>query len=102
MHGANRGNGTSIHLVQSKLLHLLQPIEDKGEGISEQHLSHISKRFYRVDKSRTRATGGTGLSLAIVKEIVELHGGSISVTSELGHGTIFTIYLKKENMLLKN
>ena len=70
-------------------------IEDEGEGIPEQHLSHIFERFYRVDQSRTRATGGTGLGLAIVKEIVELHGGSISVSSELGHGSIFTIYLKK-------
>lgn len=62
---------------------------------SRQHLPHIFERFYRVDKSQTRATGGTDLGLAIVKEIVELQGGSISVTSELGHGTIFTIHLKK-------
>lgn len=70
-------------------------VEDEGEGIPKQHLPHIFERFYRVDKSRTRATGGTGLGLAIVKEIIELHGGNISVESELGYGTIFTIYLKK-------
>ncbi|MEI4832189.1 HAMP domain-containing sensor histidine kinase [Bacillus sp. FJAT-53711] len=70
-------------------------VKDEGEGIPEQDLSHIFERFYRVDKSRTRATGGSGLGLAIVKEIIELHGGNISVESELGYGTIFTIYLKK-------
>ncbi|PHA02279.1 two-component sensor histidine kinase [Bacillus pseudomycoides] len=70
-------------------------VEDEGEGIPKQHLPHIFERFYRVDKSRTRATGGTGLGLAIVKEIIELHGGNISVESELGYGTIFTIYFKK-------
>lgn len=70
-------------------------VKDEGEGIPEQDLPHIFERFYRVDKSRTRATGGSGLGLAIVKEIIELHGGNISVESELGHGTIFTIYLKK-------
>ncbi|MDM5188153.1 HAMP domain-containing sensor histidine kinase [Bacillus sp. DX4.1] len=70
-------------------------VKDEGEGIPQQDLSHIFERFYRVDKSRTRATGGSGLGLAIVKEIIELHEGSISVESELGHGTIFTILLKK-------
>ncbi len=70
-------------------------VKDEGEGIPEKDLPHIFERFYRVDKSRTRATGGSGLGLAIVKEIIELHRGSISVKSELGHGTIFTILLKK-------
>ncbi len=70
-------------------------MKDEGEGIPEKDLPHIFERFYRVDKSRTRATGGSGLGLAIVKEIIELHRGSISVKSELGHGTIFTILLKK-------
>ncbi|MFT0603590.1 sensor histidine kinase [Bacillus cereus] len=70
-------------------------VKDEGEGIPEKDLPHIFERFYRVDKSRTRATGGSGLGLAIVKEIIELHRGSISVESELGHGTIFTILLKK-------
>ena len=71
-------------------------MKDEGEGIPEKDLPHIFERFYRVDKSRTRATGGSGLGLAIVKEIIELHRGSISVKSELGHGTIFTILLKSK------
>lgn len=70
-------------------------VKDEGEGIPEQDLPHIFERFYRVDKSRTRATGGSGLGLAIVKEIIELHGGNISAKSELGRGTVFTIHLKK-------
>ncbi|CAM4220085.1 histidine kinase [Bacillus manliponensis] len=81
--------------VTNNNTHIEIEIEDEGEGIPEQDLPHIFERFYRVDKSRTRATGGSGLGLAIVKEIVELHGGSISVSSKLGHGTVFTIFLNK-------
>lgn len=68
-------------------------VEDEGEGIPPEDLPHIFDRFYRVDKARTRATGGTGLGLSIVKEIVELHGGNITVTSEIDHGSCFTISL---------
>ena len=55
----------------------------------------IRDSFYRVDKSRSKATGGTGLGLAIVKHIIEAHGERINVRSELGVGTTFSFTLKK-------
>ncbi|PEJ04087.1 sensor histidine kinase [Bacillus wiedmannii] len=71
-------------------------VADEGEGIPEEDIPHIFDRFYRVDKSRTRATGGKGIGLAVAKEIVELHNGSILVTSQLGVGTNFIIELPFE------
>jgi signal transduction histidine kinase len=60
-------------------------------GIAAEHLGHVFERFYRADTARARADGGAGLGLAIVHWITQAHGGQISVESELGHGSTFTV-----------
>lgn len=72
---------------------VLIKVIDTGRGMDPEVSSHIFERFYREDTSRTRDTGGSGLGLAIVKSLVEQHGGSISVESELGVGSTFTVRL---------
>ncbi|MDO5299200.1 MAG: HAMP domain-containing sensor histidine kinase [Clostridia bacterium] len=68
-------------------------ITDTGVGIPQEDLPHVFDRFYRVDKARSRDTGGTGLGLSIVQQIVRLHAGSVTVQSERGKGTTFTVQL---------
>jgi two-component system, OmpR family, sensor histidine kinase ResE len=75
-------------------------VEDTGSGIPEEDLPYIFERFYKADKARTRGNAGTGLGLAIVKNIIDSHGGDISVYSKYGRGTTFFIFLprnKEEN-----
>ncbi len=79
--------------ISDKLL--LISVRDQGNGIAKEHLPRLFERFYTVDKARSRAQGGTGLGLAIVKHIVLSHGGNISVQSEVGKGSTFTISLPR-------
>lgn len=69
-------------------------IRDSGEGIAPEHLPHVFDRFYRTDRARARDTGGAGLGLAIVRAIVQAHGGTVSAQSDgMGQGSAFTVTL---------
>ncbi len=88
------GGKVSIHAALA-LGGVIITVSDSGEGIAPQDLPHIFERFYRGDKARSRFSGGAGLGLAIARGIVEAHGGTISVQSEPGIGTVFTCILPK-------
>jgi two-component system, OmpR family, phosphate regulon sensor histidine kinase PhoR len=97
-----RTRGSSPRVSKSVVTQALQSetarrdkiiVEDTGEGIPAQHLERLFERFYRVDRARSRDMGGTGLGLAIVKHLARAHGGEVTVTSELGKGSTFTIEL---------
>lgn len=68
-------------------------VSDTGIGIPEEDLPHVFERFYRVDKGRSRRRGGTGLGLALAREITERHGGHITIQSTVGRGTVVTVSL---------
>jgi len=72
-------------------------VQDTGIGISQEHQKHVFERFYRVDKSRSKATGGTGLGLAIVKHIAAKHGAQIAMDSDLGRGTTISVTFDRLN-----
>jgi len=76
-------------------------VSDTGVGIPEEELSHIFDRFYQVDASQTREQEGTGIGLALAKELVELHRGTISVTSVVGKGTEFRVRIPLGSAHLK-
>ncbi|MGV3618866.1 MAG: sensor histidine kinase [Fimbriimonas sp.] len=74
---------------------VIATVADRGVGIAPEHLPHLFERFYRTDASRLSSTGGTGLGLAICRGIVEAHGGTIEVESEVGAGTLFRVTLPR-------
>ena len=71
-------------------------LRNTGIGIPKDDLPFIFERFYRADKSRARETGGTGIGLALVRKITDLHQGTITVQSKVGHETEFIVQLPKE------
>ena len=68
-------------------------VSDTGEGIPPEALPKVFDRFYRVDASRSQASGGSGLGLSIVQSIMLLHGGNVEITSQVGQGTRVTLRL---------
>ena len=78
----------SLHREEDNVL---LRVRDTGVGIPKDAIGHIFERFYRVDKARSRKTGGSGLGLSIVRNIVERNQGTIGVESTVGEGTTFTL-----------
>ena len=91
------GDVNRLHQVKLRLDkrdgNVIVDVEDNGQGIPAEDVPHLFERFYRPDVSRSRASGGSGLGLSIVKGLVEVHGGTVTVDSEEGKGTRFRIEL---------
>lgn len=92
MNYSDPGTPIAVKIEQTAAQALVQ-VSDRGLGIPLQQQTRIFERFYRVDEARSRSTGGSGLGLAIVKTLVEGMGGSVTVRSRLGEGSIFTVTL---------
>jgi len=92
------GGTVSLHLSKEEPSHLVLQVKDTGKGMSKDQLPYIFDRFYQVEDSSTRPEEGTGIGLALTKELIELMNGSISVESELGLGTTFKIRLPISNV----
>lgn len=89
------GGVTSIGIESYNESKVIIKVIDNGEGIKQENLSRLFERFYRVDKSRSRDQGGSGLGLSIVKHIIEAHGETILVKSKYGEGSEFSFTLEK-------
>jgi signal transduction histidine kinase len=68
-------------------------VEDEGPGIAPEHQEHVFERFWRTDKSRSRSLGGSGLGLSIVQQVAQAHSGLVRLTSEVGRGSTFVIWI---------
>ena len=89
----NRGGKTSISIKEGSRGKVYVSVKDNGVGIASKHLLRLFERFYRVEKSRDRNQGGSGIGLAIVKHIIEAHNQKIIVESEEEKGTTFSFSL---------
>ena len=92
-HTPNGGRVAVTVAISSEDRRAVIAVIDTGAGISPEDLPYVFDRFYRVDPSRNRVTGGAGLGLTIVKRLVEVHGGVVDVASEPGEGTTFTVQI---------
>ncbi len=91
----NRIGGSVTVSISDEGTYGVMRVTDTGIGIPKDDVERVFERFYRVDKSRSKKAGGTGLGLAIVKHIVEFHGGSVLLNSEVNKGTTITVKLPK-------
>ncbi len=91
----NKPKGKVVITIKENRDFIASEIQDTGIGIAEEHLPFIFDQFYRVSKRESQRIKGTGLGLSIAKKIVDAHGGSIQVSSELGKGSTFTVLLPK-------
>ncbi|APD07516.1 histidine kinase [Flavobacteriaceae bacterium UJ101] len=92
---SNKDNTTVTVSFKNENQNIQIAVHDNGQGISQEDQQRIFERFYRVDKSRNRKKGGSGLGLSIVKHILDAHGEKINVESKLGEGSTFYFHLKK-------
>jgi PAS domain S-box-containing protein len=81
-----------LHLTET---HAVLVVEDTGTGIAAADLPRVFERFHRIEGARSRTHEGTGIGLALIQELTRLHGGSISLTSEPGHGSVFTVEIPR-------
>lgn len=88
----NKPNGSVSITAQRQRQTALIRVRDTGIGIAPEHFDRLFERFYRVDTSRSREIGGTGLGLSIVKHIAALYGGEVAVESEVGKGSVFSVW----------
>lgn len=93
----NRPNGSVTLKASADKEQVIFQVVDTGIGIPPLDLPRIFDRFFRVDKARSRVTGGTGLGLSLVKDIIEAHSGSIHVDSSINVGTTFTLHLPRQS-----
>lgn len=91
----NKKDGTVTLTAHEEGKNVCIVVSDTGVGIATESLTHIFDRFYRADNSRSRASGGSGLGLSIVKTGIERMGGTLSIASELGKGTVVTLCLPR-------
>jgi two-component system phosphate regulon sensor histidine kinase PhoR len=90
---AASGKRLDITLLPPSEREVRVAVRDFGPGIAPEHLPRLTERFYRVDVTDSRAQGGTGLGLALVKHIANRHGGRLTIESTLGQGATFTVHL---------
>jgi two-component system sensor histidine kinase BaeS len=89
-----RGGDVTVHSYETANAAVIE-VADTGSGIPPEDLPHVFERFWRADKSRARTTGGSGLGLAIVRNLATAHGGTVTATSTVGEGSVFTITLPR-------
>jgi two-component system sensor histidine kinase VicK len=88
----SEGDKIVVKLWKEDMVHI--SISDNGKGIPKENIKYIAEPFYRLDKSRSRKLGGSGLGLSICRDIIDAHGGTLDINSVVGVGTTVTISLQ--------